>query len=411
MSEPRVIFDRVSKRFQRGERHDSLRDFLPAMFGGVLRRRARDEFWALREVSFEVRPGEAFGIIGQNGAGKSTILKLLTKLLEPTSGTCRVTGQIGALIEVAAGFHPDLTGRENIYLQGAILGMRRRQIAAKLDSIVDFAGIGPFLDTPVKRYSSGMNARLGFSIAAHLDPDVLIIDEVLSVGDVTFRQKCQTRMADFLRQGVAIVFVSHDLPSVLKLCSRAMLLHEGTLVQEGGARDVVATYSSHALTSQAFHDATMHVTVDEPDAADTAWILRPGAPIRLTVDIEFHACTDAAAVTVEVFDLVHDTTVYTATSTGLDLRGVRARQGDRHVFELSLAANLTDGVYTLKVTAIDQVRATPLATPWRRRFSMMETRTLHGPANLFLRMRRLPTERHVVAACGALPALATGEPQ
>jgi lipopolysaccharide transport system ATP-binding protein len=403
VSAPGVVFDRVSKRFQRGERHDSLRDLLPAVFGGVFKPRPRDEFWALRDVSFEVRPGEAFGIIGQNGAGKSTALKLLTKLLEPTSGHCRVTGQVGALIEVAAGFHPDLTGRENVYLQGAILGLGRRQIATKLDSIVDFAGIERFLDTPVKRYSSGMNARLGFSIAAHLDPDVLIIDEVLSVGDLGFRQKCQARMAEFLRQGVAIVFVSHDLPSVLKLCSRAMLLHEGKVLEEGAARDVVATYSSQALGSEAFHDATMHIGVDEPDAADGPWMLQPGAPIRLTADIEFHASTEAAAVAVEVFDLVHDTTVYTATSTSLGLPPMRAQKGDRHRVELSLAAHLTDGVYTMKITTLDEGRATPLCTPWRRRFSLVDTRTLHGPANLFLHMRRLPEARPAPAAAEALP--------
>src|SRR5205807_9251258 len=161
-----------------------------------------------------VKPGEAFGIIGPNGAGKSTALKLLTRILKPTCGHCHVRGRVGALIEVAAGFHPDLTGRENIFLQGAIMGMKRAEIARKLDEIVEFAGINGFIDTPVKRYSSGMNARLGFSIAAHLNPDVLLIDEVLAVGDMVFQTKCQERMKRFRNEGVAIVFVSHHLSAV-----------------------------------------------------------------------------------------------------------------------------------------------------------------------------------------------------
>ncbi len=160
-----------------------------------------EEFWALRDVSFEVRRGEAIGIIGPNGAGKSTTLKLLNRILRPTKGSCWLRGRVGALIEVAAGFHPDLTGRENVFLQGAIMGMRRAEIATKLDEIVEFAGVAEFVDTPVKRYSSGMNARLGFSIAAHLEPDVLIIDEVLSVGDAAFQRRCMERMENSDAQG------------------------------------------------------------------------------------------------------------------------------------------------------------------------------------------------------------------
>jgi lipopolysaccharide transport system ATP-binding protein len=195
MSLPTVRFDKVWKKFRRGERHDSLKDLIPALSRQLFSRNVpkelrQDEFWTLENVSFEVLPGQALGIIGRNGAGKSTTLKLLTKILKPTRGYSSVSGRVGALIEVAAGFHPDLTGRENVYLQGAIMGMRRPDIAARFDEIVDFAGISAFIDTPIKRYSSGMNARLGFSIAAHLNPDVLIIDEVLSVGDMSFQQRC-----------------------------------------------------------------------------------------------------------------------------------------------------------------------------------------------------------------------------
>src|SRR5260221_8811415 len=227
-----IVFDRVWKKFRRGERHDSLRDLLPATARRLFRRQRESEledqeFWALQDVSFEVRAGEALGIIGRNGAGKSTILKLLTRILKPTRGTRSLSGRTGALIEVAAGFHPDLTGRENVYLQGAIMGMRRAEIAAHFDEIVSFADLERFIDTPVKRYSSGMNARLGFSIAAHLSPDVLLIDEVLSVGDMAFQEKCRARMQQFRASGGAIVFVSHHLPAGAQLCSQVVLLEAG----------------------------------------------------------------------------------------------------------------------------------------------------------------------------------------
>src|SRR5205814_3843662 len=199
-----VVFEGIWKKFRRGERHDSLRDLVPALARGLARRRrpldlAEQEFWAVRDVSFEVGPGEALGIIGPNGAGKSTSLKLLTKILRPTRGQCALRGRVGALIEVAAGFHPDLTGRENVFLQGAIMGMARNEVTRKLDAIIDFSGLHDFVDTPVKRYSSGMNARLGFSIAANLNPDVLVIDEVLAVGDMAFQQRCINRMEEFKR--------------------------------------------------------------------------------------------------------------------------------------------------------------------------------------------------------------------
>src|SRR5439155_25060867 len=185
MADPMIAFDGVWKKFRRGEHHDSLRDLIPALARRLGTRREpaldADEFWVLRDVSFEVKPGQVLGIIGPNGAGKSTALKLLTRILKPTKGTARVHGRVGALIELAAGFHPDLTGRENIFLQGAIMGMRRDDIRRRFDEIIEFAGIPDFIDTPVKRYSSGMNARLGFAIAAHLDPEVLLIDEVLAV--------------------------------------------------------------------------------------------------------------------------------------------------------------------------------------------------------------------------------------
>ena len=250
MSQPAVVFDRVWKKFRRGERHDSMRDALTALVKKPFtRRKSKDEldaqeFWALRDVSFELQPGEAIGIIGPNGAGKSTSLKLLTRILRPTSGRAFTRGRVGALIEISAGFHPDLTGRENLYLQGAILGMSRQEVSRKMDAIIDFAGIPDFIDTPVKRYSSGMNARLGFAVAAHVDPDVLLIDEVLAVGDFAFQQKCYERLAEFRRSGAAIVFVSHSMQAIVSLCDKAILLRPGRSALIGPVAEMAARYAS-----------------------------------------------------------------------------------------------------------------------------------------------------------------------
>jgi lipopolysaccharide transport system ATP-binding protein len=242
-----ITVDGVWKKFRRGERHDSLRDLIPATVRSVFRRGPRPElesaeFWALRDVSFEVAPGEALGIIGGNGAGKSTLLKLLTRILRPTRGRCEVRGRIGALIEVAAGFHPDLTGRENVYLQGSIMGMRQAEIARKFDQIVEFSGISEFIDTQVKRYSSGMNARLGFAIAAHLDPDVLLIDEVLAVGDAGYQERCLSRMRTLVGRGIPVVFISHNLPAVIDLCTRAVVIDRGGMVFDGAPAEAAAKY-------------------------------------------------------------------------------------------------------------------------------------------------------------------------
>ncbi|MBK7595151.1 MAG: ABC transporter ATP-binding protein [Gemmatimonadetes bacterium] len=235
----RIVFDHVWKRFHRGPAHDSLRDLIPALARrAVGRGRQREEleegdFWAVRDVDFEVLPGQALGIIGGNGAGKSTTLKLLTKILGPTRGTARVEGRVGSLIEVSAGFHPDLSGRENVFLQGAIMGMPQKLIRERFDDIVDFSGISAFIDTPVKRYSSGMNARLGFSIAVHLEPDVLIIDEVLSVGDAQFQQLAFERITALVRGNIPVVIVSHQLDRIVELCSECILLKQGQVAFRG----------------------------------------------------------------------------------------------------------------------------------------------------------------------------------
>ncbi|MBI3652025.1 MAG: ABC transporter ATP-binding protein [Acidobacteria bacterium] len=239
-------FDGVSKKYKiREEDHADASPHKVVRKLQSLWRRSK-EFWALKDVSFEVERGESLGIIGPNGAGKSTVLKLLSNITSPTTGEIKINGSLSALIEVGSGFHPELTGRENIYLNGSILGMRRREIAKKLESIVEFAEIKPFLDLPVKRYSSGMYVRLGFSIAAHLDPDILLLDEVLAVGDLAFQAKCLRRIEDLRRSGTTIVFISHDLGAVQRLCKRALLMRQGEIVASGSSFDVVNQYQHTA---------------------------------------------------------------------------------------------------------------------------------------------------------------------
>jgi lipopolysaccharide transport system ATP-binding protein len=200
------------------------------------------EIWALRDVNFEVAPGEVLGVIGRNGAGKSTLLKVLSRITRPSAGEVRLQGRVGSLLEVGTGFHPELTGRENIFLNGAILGMSRREVAGKFDDIVEFAEIGPFLDTPVKRYSSGMYTRLAFAVASHLEPEILIVDEVLAVGDVAFQKKCLGKMGQVSRQGRTVLFVSHNMTAIKSLCTRALLVDRGQVALDGSVDEVVNRY-------------------------------------------------------------------------------------------------------------------------------------------------------------------------
>jgi len=213
------------------------------------RGRSVEEIWALKDVSFEVKQGDRVGIIGRNGAGKSTLLKILSRITEPTRGRVRIKGRVGSLLEVGTGFHPELTGRENIFLNGAILGMTKAEIKGKFDEIVDFAEIEKFLDTPVKRYSSGMYVRLAFSVAAHLEPEILIVDEVLAVGDVAFQKKCLDKLGDVTSSGQTVLLVSHNMLSVLELSTNCLLLSEGRIVEYGVPRDIVSLYQSSVAES------------------------------------------------------------------------------------------------------------------------------------------------------------------
>jgi len=344
----------VSKMFRRGEIHDSLRDLLPAVAGKILRYRAtrpRDrEFWALQDVSFEVDRGEAFGIVGHNGAGKSTILKILSRIMQPTKGRMIVHGRLSALIEVSAGFHQDLTGRENIYLNGTILGMSRKEIDSKLDAIIEFSGLQNFIDTPVKRYSSGMFARLGFSVAAHVDPEVLIVDEVLSVGDFVFQQKCVARMTEIIRGGTTVLFVSHNLNAVANLCQRSLLLDHGRVVSIGETRKVLADYMDtiRAARSKATHRPVFleHVSIESAETKGVQF----GSGDKVTIEVEARATSGAEKVAVVIW--ITDDNHYTIFDTSSERLGfepvdVAAGEASRSAFELAL--NMAPGTYYLCV--------------------------------------------------------------
>lgn len=220
---------------------------LRSLFGaGPDLRMVKESFWALKDVSFEVKKGEVLGVIGHNGAGKSTLLKVLSRITEPTSGRVEIYGRVSALLEVGTGFHGELSGRENIYLNAALLGMKRGDIGKKLDQIVEFSGVAEFIDTPVKKYSSGMYVRLAFAVAAHLEPDILIVDEVLSVGDASFQQKCLGKMEEVSRSGRTVLVVSHNLETIESLCQSAILLHHGTVEKKGDTKSIVSLYASRA---------------------------------------------------------------------------------------------------------------------------------------------------------------------
>jgi len=264
VTEIAVAFEHVSKKFRRGELHDSLRDLVPALVRGSFRRASAaelrgQEFWALDDVNFEVCRGEAFGIVGHNGAGKSTVLKLLCRIMQPTLGRLHLEGRVSGLLEIGAGFHPDLTGRENVYLNGTILGMSRREIARKFDEIVEFSGISDFIDTPVKRYSSGMFARLGFSVAAHLEPDIVVIDEVLSVGDYLFQKKSLDKMRSLVETGATVLFVSHNLKAVADLCQRCAALEHGKVTGVGPTDQVLRQYLEESSVRRSREDADVHL--------------------------------------------------------------------------------------------------------------------------------------------------------
>ena len=389
MARPIIVFDSVWKKFRLGEWHNSLRDLVPSLARRLAGRRrdnglAAEEFWALKNLAFEVKRGEALGIIGPNGAGKSTTLKLLTRILRPTRGGCEVRGRVGALIEIAAGFHGDLTGRENIFLQGAIMGMRRAEITKRMDEIIEFASIADFVDTQVKRYSSGMNARLGFAIAAHLDPDALIIDEVLSVGDMAFQRKCIERMERFKKDGVAIVFVSHNLQAVTTLCDRAVFLQQEARAI-GPADEVVAKYvESCGLVASGVQNSEVLITsADLLENGRRALFITPGAELTLRVsylssetfrDLTFGFLVHRSSDQLVVYDGHFD-----GSECGVPI----LETNEPVTVDFHFLANLTRGHYFLECHVYNNLtqrfvaRVVPIAT-----MTVRETRTYNGVADL-----------------------------
>ncbi len=265
MSDTVIRVDNIGKKYilghQKQERYTALRDVIANRVKTVGRKLLNpagkrmadptiEEFWALKDVSFEIKQGDRVGIIGRNGAGKSTLLKILSRITEPTKGRIQIKGRVASLLEVGTGFHPELTGRENIFLNGAILGMSKAEIKRKFDEIVDFAEVEKFLDTPVKRYSSGMYVRLAFAVAAHLEPEILIVDEVLAVGDATFQKKCLGKMEDVGKQGRTVLFVSHNMQAIRRLCSKAVYLERGVTKEVNSVEDAIQRYSAQSSMSE-----------------------------------------------------------------------------------------------------------------------------------------------------------------
>jgi lipopolysaccharide transport system ATP-binding protein len=354
MTDVALSMDRVFKKFTKGEKHDSLRDLIPALAKRMLRQVVRpvelkqEEFWALQNISFEIKKGEAVGIIGHNGAGKSTMLKHLSGIMRPTSGKISVNGRLSALIEVGAGFHQDLTGRENIALNGVILGMTRVEIARKFDEIVEFSGLAEFIDTPVKRYSSGMYARLGFSVAAHMEPDILVIDEVLSVGDFVFQSKGVQKMRQIAASGATVIFVSHNLRAMADLCDRALLLRKGQLIEDGPTSHVIHTYMEQIKTAR-MHDTDKKAVVESVSVRDAS-----GPKVdfssgdKVTVTVKVKALRNVEKVACVIYLL--DDKYYEVFNTSTERLGeptMTLQAGESRTYEFDLDLHLAPGSFHL----------------------------------------------------------------
>jgi len=383
---PSLAFDHVWKRFQLGQNHDSLRDLVPALArrligrGGPAAGGRAKTFWALRDLSFEVGPGEVLGIIGPNGAGKSTTLKLLNRIMEPTAGAVRTVGKIGALIEVSAGFHQDLTGRQNIYLQGAIMGMRKQEVERKFAEIVAFAGIEEFLDTPVKRYSSGMNARLGFAIAAHLEPDILIIDEVLAVGDAAFQAKAFGRIKAMATGGAPVVLVSHQLDRIAELCTKAILLDKGTVRATGTPMHCINTYL-HSLVADD-HSAHPEATIRfERILAPNGLAVVSGESLSLVVSGRADAAAAPSSWTPAFRIVEPKTRSEVHTITGIQ-RGVPLPVSGEFEYEFTLQMNLPPGTYEAYPVVWDAATWSDVITGPRLHVEVLEGKPFYGAVQL-----------------------------
>jgi len=385
MSNYAIEFNSVSKKFTRGEKYDSLRDLIPSVARMVFGERKQEElkekeFWALREVSFQIGHGDALGIIGPNGSGKSTALKLLSGILKPNLGNVRVRGRSSTLIELGAGFHPDLTGRENVYLNGTILGMKRADIDKRFDEIVEFSELRDFLDTPVKRYSSGMHARLGFAVAAHVNPEVLIIDEVLSVGDYHFQEKCFAKMQEFVRSGATLVFVSHNLTAISTLCKNVLVLRSGVPVFQGDVSAGIQKY--HSFYEEETKSATIEIlnTRLSPAKGEARDIFEPGEKAIFEVQLKalrkLHNCQPSLQIHTADGQLVFVTATSRLTDKKLNLA---AGESAKLVFSLDL--NIHGNVFLLGFGVTEEIEIPGewlYYNPRLRRIIMTDTRRCQG---------------------------------
>jgi lipopolysaccharide transport system ATP-binding protein len=364
-----IRVDRLSKRYQVNAPElaaSSFRDLL-AQFATAPLRRLRHlggggpSFWALRDLSFDVEPGEVVGVVGRNGAGKSTLLKILSRITDPTGGRVELRGRVGSLLEVGTGFHPDLTGRENVFLNGAILGMPRAEIRRKFDAIVEFAEIARFIDTPVKHYSSGMYLRLAFSVAAHLEGEILLVDEVLAVGDAAFQKKCLGKMQDVGRGGRTVLFVSHNMGAVSALCSRGLVIDEGRLVFDASAQQAVRYYLEHDLADSACVwelDAAPRTRDDLGALARIERVsvlpavgdgIRCGDPLRFRIELRAQATIDDLACAIGLDDIFGSRVV--TFESDRERTRVDARAGRRYVVDVTVPPfGLLPGRYMLSVS-------------------------------------------------------------
>jgi lipopolysaccharide transport system ATP-binding protein len=362
MPSPAIRVENLSKQYQIGLRENGYTTFREALAGlfvnpfqrfKTLSGRARPDetFWALKDVSFDVQPGEVVGIIGRNGAGKSTLLKILSQITEPTAGRVEINGRVASLLEVGTGFHPELTGRENIFLNGAILGMSRAEIKRKFDEIVDFSGVERFLDTPIKRYSSGMQVRLAFAVAAHLEPEILIIDEVLAVGDAAFQDRCLKKMDAVASSGRTVLFVSHQMQAVSNLCQTAIELRAGRKASAGAARDVVARYlagntsctseKTWALDNAPGDEIVRLVGVRVRNAAGESPAIFPSdEPIYVSLDLE---CFETPSSLCIGFDLFTSDGVHVLRSYQTDVLGAPKLTRGRNFLRCEIPPGLLNG--------------------------------------------------------------------
>jgi lipopolysaccharide transport system ATP-binding protein len=367
MSDIAMTVEHLGKSYRIGraqQRHDTLRDALASRLRGLAKsgdgRRTTDDgtIWALKDVSFEVQRGEVVGIIGRNGAGKSTLLKILSRITEPTEGRAVIHGRVGSLLEVGTGFHPELTGRENIYLNGAILGMRRAEIARKFDAIVAFAEIEKFLDTPVKRYSSGMYVRLAFAVAAHLEPEIFIVDEVLAVGDAAFQKKCLGKMGDVAHEGRTVLFVSHNMGAIAQLCSTSVLLQSGCVAAIDKSDKVIHQYLGSGLSEHPEVNLDPNANPQSAVALVRCWVGDEGGRPIHAVDVSRSFCISFCLDVRNAFsDVEFSARIHNGLGQALftsnisqSLAGFPRLEPGRHTLAVTIPANfLAPGSYLLSL--------------------------------------------------------------